>query len=306
MSDASIVITTKDRFEDLQLAVESALAQVGRFEILVIDDGSTDCTPAIQARYPQIRYIRSEKNLGLVEQRNRAGHLASSPVIVSLDDDAVFQDPHTVAMALDELDSPSTAVLAMPYIDADVGILQQNRPSEGNWATGLFVGTAYAIKRQAFLDVGGYRGFFFRQGEERDLCLRLLDVGLLIKLGSTPPILHKRSPLNRDHAHIAYYGRRNDLLYTALTLPTKAWPRASLSLAHRFWQDTLAGYPKASAAGLASGVRQGFTLSHLRRPVSRGTYLLHRRLSRGPIPFEEALEALTAEKGQRLQSSDVT
>ena len=39
---ASVVITTKNRREDLLKAVESVMAQRGLLEVVVIDDGSTD------------------------------------------------------------------------------------------------------------------------------------------------------------------------------------------------------------------------------------------------------------------------
>jgi glycosyltransferase involved in cell wall biosynthesis len=39
---ASVVITTKNRREDLLKAVESVMAQRGLLEVVVIDDGTTD------------------------------------------------------------------------------------------------------------------------------------------------------------------------------------------------------------------------------------------------------------------------
>ena len=44
MFSASVVITTKNRKEELLKAVESALSQRGLLEVIVIDDGSTDGT----------------------------------------------------------------------------------------------------------------------------------------------------------------------------------------------------------------------------------------------------------------------
>jgi glycosyltransferase involved in cell wall biosynthesis len=42
MMTASVVITTKNRREELLKAVESAMGQRGLLEVIVIDDGSTD------------------------------------------------------------------------------------------------------------------------------------------------------------------------------------------------------------------------------------------------------------------------
>lgn len=58
----------------LKPAVESILAQTWRdFEVLIIDDASTDETPQILASYndPRIRLLRNEQNLGLTPSLNR-------------------------------------------------------------------------------------------------------------------------------------------------------------------------------------------------------------------------------------------
>ena len=56
--EATIVIVTKNRKEELRDAVLSALNQVGRLEILVIDDGSTDGTSEmIRAEFPTVTAV---------------------------------------------------------------------------------------------------------------------------------------------------------------------------------------------------------------------------------------------------------
>ena len=52
----------------LREAIESVLAQTfTRFELLVINDGSTDCTELILDSYndPRIRIVKNEANIGL-------------------------------------------------------------------------------------------------------------------------------------------------------------------------------------------------------------------------------------------------
>ena len=58
---ASIVITTKNRRDDLEKAIVSALAQKveGSVEVIVIDDGSTDGTSEfVSAKFPQAKLHR--------------------------------------------------------------------------------------------------------------------------------------------------------------------------------------------------------------------------------------------------------
>jgi glycosyltransferase involved in cell wall biosynthesis len=88
----SVVIPTYNYAETLARAVESVIAQLSeRSELLVIDDGSTDETPAVlaelQAKYPgQFRSIR-KPNGGLSSVRNRGIAEALGSYLIFLDAD---------------------------------------------------------------------------------------------------------------------------------------------------------------------------------------------------------------------------
>lgn len=88
----SVIIPTFNRAVLVQQAVESVLAQEGshRFEIIVIDDGSTVQTAHALARFDgSIRYVRQD-NAGLNPARNHGLRLAQGEFIALLDDDDVW------------------------------------------------------------------------------------------------------------------------------------------------------------------------------------------------------------------------
>ncbi len=83
----SVVIPTYNRESRLPAAIRSVLGQsLPPSEIIVIDDGSTDATPALMAQFPEVRYIQQE-NRGVSEARNHGIRLAKHEWIAFLDSD---------------------------------------------------------------------------------------------------------------------------------------------------------------------------------------------------------------------------
>lgn len=88
----SVIICTHNRAEYLGLALESALGQVFEgFEVIVVDNGSTDQTPGVVQGFEEDPRLVSifEPRLGLSIARNRGARAARGEILVYLDDDAV-------------------------------------------------------------------------------------------------------------------------------------------------------------------------------------------------------------------------
>src|ERR671914_179204 len=83
----SVVIPCYNQAHFLGEAIESVLAQnYPHFEVVVIDDGSTDNTSEVASRYPGVRCIRQE-NQGLAGARNTGIRHSSGSYLVFLDSD---------------------------------------------------------------------------------------------------------------------------------------------------------------------------------------------------------------------------
>ncbi|HEY40918.1 MAG TPA: glycosyltransferase [Dehalococcoidia bacterium] len=94
MPKVSVIIPTYNQAQFLGEAVRSALAQTYRdFEIIVIDDGSTDNTAEVVRSFlPAVIYFRQE-NQGLSAARNKGTELASGEYLIFLDsDDILLED----------------------------------------------------------------------------------------------------------------------------------------------------------------------------------------------------------------------
>ena len=91
MNDASIVILTKNAGGDFQDTLEAIFAQKypGKFEVIIVDSGSTDNTLEIAGNYPtKVHQIKPE-DFGHGRTRNLAASLAIGDYLVFLTQDAV-------------------------------------------------------------------------------------------------------------------------------------------------------------------------------------------------------------------------
>lgn len=91
----SIIVTFYNQREFVEDAIGSALSQGSQLrEIIVVDDGSTDGTSDIVARYSElVRVIRSPRNQGAIESRNLGAMHAHGEYLIFLDgDDLLIPD----------------------------------------------------------------------------------------------------------------------------------------------------------------------------------------------------------------------
>ena len=97
--------------------------------------------------------------------------------IFSIDDDAVFTTGNVVEQTLTEFDHPRVGAVAIPVCHVGPGAdeVQRAPDDKGVWCQQQYIGTAHAVRRDLFLTLGGYRAHYFRQGEERDLTVRLAE-----------------------------------------------------------------------------------------------------------------------------------
>lgn len=283
----SIVITTKNRREELQQAIKSALSQSVPAEVLVIDDGSTDGTAEmVRAEFPEVRLERSNTSLGYIVQRNHAARVAIGDFIFSIDDDAIFSSPYTVAQTVAEFTDSLIGAVAIPYTEPNKSaFIHQKAPSgDSVFITDDFIGTAHALRRDIFLNLGGYRDELFHQGEEKDVCIRMLEAGYVVRLGGGDLIHHMESP-KRDYSRMDYYGRRNDILFVWQNAPR---PYLLLHLIGTAINGLRSGKEIGQRWNMIRGIVGGYLdclkLWSTRSPVSIQTYRLYRKLKKkGPL-----------------------
>lgn len=295
--DASIVITSRNRRDDVLRAVASCMAQENvSIEVLVYDDASDDGTAAaVREAWPRCRVFVSSERTGYIVNRNRGFRDSRSAVVLSLDDDAYFSARDTVARVVARFaEDAGIGAIAIPYIEP------LNRRSLSSLATPFsepagselrsYVGCAHAVRRDVALALGGYRDFFVHQHEEREFCLRLRAAGWRVVHGDGAPIVHMVSP-RRDQERITRYGGRNQILTEFLNAPFPdvvfRMIRTSIGLIR--YRFSLKGVPVRTVA-IWSGFRDSIRYRALRKPVDRDFYRSHRLLpGHGPLHWERSV-----------------
>jgi len=285
-TSATVVVTTRNRKDDLRVCLQSVQTQSVQAEVVVVDDASTDGTAdMVASEFPQARLVTHERMVGYIRGRNEAARLATGDVIVSLDDDAAFSSERIIADTLACFDDGRVAAVAIPYIDVNrTPVVRQAAPDgNGPYIVESFIGTAHAIRRSVFLRLGGYREELFHQGEESDLCLRLLEAGHVVRLGRGEPIHHFESS-RRDFRRMDHYGPRNAILF--------AWQNVPLPWALVQVPATVAGVLLHALNPARLPTRVGGVLDGLascaryeRAPVSGHAFRLWRRLRTSPVPL---------------------
>lgn len=277
---ASIVITTKNRRDELVKAIESCLMQKGNPEILIFDDGSEDGTlQLVKDNYPTVRTHREENCIGLINARTKAAQLITGNIIFSIDDDAIFSQDNIIIDILKDFENPTVGAVAIPLINIKYSseILQCAPDKKTIYYTQQFIGTAHALRKDIFHQIGGYRSYLVRQGEEMDYCIRMLDAGYLVKLGYSNPIIHNESP-KRDPSKIKYFEARNNILFILQNIPILfLFPHLLFNLFNLTRKNS--GHIKAVCNGIFSGLKDFFfSPIIIRKPVTNSTYLHFRKL----------------------------
>lgn len=185
----SVVIPTLNEEELLGDCLQSLTTQVCDFdyEIIVVDNGSTDCTTAVAEKYG-VRIIR-ERKFGVAIARTTGFAWARGEIIASTDADTVVPPLWLARIRQVFTDNPDAVGVGgqWEYVDGPISmrllIKMVNRvmPSVLRFAPWLwsFSGFNFAVKKDAYLVCNGFN-LDPRYFEDWDLCRRLRKLGRVI------------------------------------------------------------------------------------------------------------------------------
>lgn len=157
MENASIVTMTYNRSEVLEKTLNAMLLldYPNDYEIIVVNDGSTDNTKEVLKKFgDKIRVIHQERS-GPCAARNAGFGVAKYPIVVNMDDDCI-PEKEWLRDLVSGFDSPKIGVVS---------------------AFAIYGGTSTAFRKEALDEVGFYDEEYFYYREDTDLVFRILDAG---------------------------------------------------------------------------------------------------------------------------------
>jgi glycosyltransferase involved in cell wall biosynthesis len=204
--EIAVVVPTRNRASYLDVALSSLERQQTDvpYELLVVDDCSSDSTPAVLGEHA-VRHVRHERPLGLNAARNSGIRSTSAPLVAFVDDDiwappqwlgalAAGADRHPDADAFGgpiraRLEGPTPRSCGReqpPITTLDLGL--KDAPARMVWGANM------AIRRSALERRGGFDETVSGHGDEEDWLLRLRDGGGVIEYLAGAGLEHRRAP----------------------------------------------------------------------------------------------------------------
>lgn len=197
----SVVVACFNGAKTLKACLQSLLClNYPEYEVILVDDGSTDATPQIAAQYEAIRYL-PQRHHGLSVARNTGIAAAAGDIVAFLDADCRADKDWLYYLVGDLLPTPfagiggpnflppedspaAAAVMVSPGGPAPV--MLTNRVAEH------IPGCNMAFHKWALEEIGRFDPVFRRAGDDVDVCWRLQECGHSLGFSPSGFVWHYR------------------------------------------------------------------------------------------------------------------
>jgi GT2 family glycosyltransferase len=204
--------------------LERTLAQIAALaprpdELLIVADGCTDGTADfVRQRHPEARLFVHEKGRGSVASRNEMARATECDILLSLDDDSYPIEPDAIGRIRGLFEkNPRLAVAAFPQRTDEF-------PESLNAAhfLGSYPSSSAALRRAAFVELGGFFEPFFHMYEEPDFALRCACAGWQVRFEPCVIVRHHWTGSQRNEMRNHQRQARNEL-WSALVRCPMPW-----------------------------------------------------------------------------------
>jgi GT2 family glycosyltransferase len=247
----TVVIATRNRREELARTVRRLGELTPAAPVIVVDNGSYDGTAqAVRERYPDVHVLALPRNLGAVA-RNLGVRAARMPYVAFSDDDSSWA-AGALERAVAALDRhPGLALVAArtlvgpeQHADPLTALMAESPLPRAADAPGPsvlgFLACSAVLRRDAFLQVGGFSPVLFQVGEERLLAWDLAAAGWQLCYLEDVVAHHHPSASRPDGRQRRSVDRRNAVLTDWMRRPLRVAAGSAGALARESARDPTA------------------------------------------------------------------
>ena len=224
------------------------------YEVIVVDDGSTDDTARIAAEF-DVRVISTE-NRGLSSARNTGYEAARGGIVAYIDDDAWPDRDWLKYLAWTFMNTDHAGVGGpniAPAGDGEIADCVANAPGgpvhvlRTDEIADHIPGCNMAFRKDRLEAVGGFDPRYRAAGDDVDLCWRLQDRGWSIGFSPGAMVWHHR------RNSIRHYWRQQQGYGKAEALLEGKWPERYNAAGHLAWAGRIYGKGLTRAIGFGPG-----------------------------------------------------
>ncbi len=283
-----VMITTHNRIDDLDRTLRKLMLLVPTpEEIIVTADGCDDGTIDLVAKkFPGVHLVVNETNKGSVASRDYMLRLASSDLVLSLDDDSYPLDVDCIDKIREVFNqNPFAGLIHFPQISNEFPETLGGIEAKTATQTSSYSNAGACYRRSVYLECPGFVSEFFHAYEEPDYALQLLSAGFQVILDSSITIRHVYSTTERSEIRTHHRHARNELLSVLMRCPL---PLALLMIPYRIASQFLYALKRGFSWVLRepvwwwSTIKTAGSVFGKRDPVKARVYWAWLRLSRTP------------------------
>ena len=182
LTNVSVVIPTYNRGEKLKLAIEALInSEFKTYEIIIVDDGSTDKTEEIVKEFNQVKYLTQE-HLGAAAARNKGGFAARGDLVFFTDSDCMVDKKCLGNLVSKISESEDIAIVGCRIKGVTKGFWAKcfdyshfhSFMSPKRSLRKFVCGSGFIVRKQIFDNIGGFDKNL-RIAEDEDFSLRVSD-----------------------------------------------------------------------------------------------------------------------------------